>query len=434
MTGGAIMIYYDVEWLRGQSSKLCPKLRKRVLGWYRPSRYTPCFLNKSYTRLMKRWRKIPVIVQLSDDYISLVSTKTLAESAGCNIKSNLPLIHAFSTEVNEDNLKLLLHEKGIQKIWYDSEIRAVLDVGTPTVAADLPWDDGFTGKGITIAVLDTGVFQHADFTGRIKGFKDFIHGRNKAYDDNGHGTHVAGCAAAAGEKYSGPAKEAGIVGVKVLNKTGSGKLSTVILGIQWCMDHSKQFGIRIINLSLGSDAYQSYQDDPICQAVEGAWINGLLVCCAAGNTGPQAKTINSPGIHPLILTIGASNDRGTFDLTDDRIADFSSRGPTVDGFPKPDVVAPGVNIIATKSPGSYIDKQDKSARVGNHHLSLSGTSMATPICAGVAAQILQKNPALTPGEVKTLLMTKTMTLPQAGNNDQGSGMIRAADVINAVSG
>lgn len=425
------MIYHEVSWLRGEGGRLCPRLRKQVLDWYRPSSYTPCFLNKAYTSLKRRWRKYPVIVQLSEHYIGTLSVKNLTESAGCSIKADLPLIHSFTTDVSEENLKRLLHQKEIKKIWFDSEVRAVLDVAAPAIGAHLPWEDGYTGKNITIAVLDTGVYRHSELAGRIIGFRDFINERSAVYDDNGHGTHVAGCAAGSGALYCGPAKEALIVGVKVLNKIGSGSLSTVIQGVQWCIEQKEELRIRIINLSLGSEAYQSYQDDPVCQAVARAWEAGILVCCAAGNSGPQPRTINSPATHPLILTVGASNDRGTSDPSDDRMADFSSRGPTFDGLAKPDVVAPGVNIIAARSPGSFIDKQDKSARVGDHHLSLSGTSMATPICAGVAAQIVQKNPGISPDEIKNILISTAKTLPQADEFDQGAGLISAAEAVLA---
>jgi serine protease AprX len=418
------MVYDETNWLRGESSRLCPQLRKAALHWYRPSRLTPCFLQKSYTGLKKRWKKIPVIVQLDDESFAVKTVKSITESAKCKLKSDLPIIHGFSTEVNEEQLKLLVQQKEINKIWFDGEVHAVLNVATPAVGAESAWENGFTGKGVGIAVLDTGVYRHQELQPRITAFKDYINNRLEAYDDNGHGTHVAGCAAAAGETYSGPAREANIIGVKVLGKTGSGSLSTVIRGIQWCIDHRDEFNIRIINLSLGSEAYQSYREDPVCQAAEQAWHNGILVCCAAGNSGPQPRSVNSPGIHPLLLTVGASNDRGTVNRSDDLMADFSSRGPTIDGFPKPDVVAPGVNIVAQRSPGSFIDKQNKEARVGNRHIRLSGTSMATPVCAGVSALLIEENPALTPGELKSILMETAQPLHQGGTNDQGSGLIR----------
>lgn len=426
------MVFQEVSWLRGQSGRLCPELRKQVLTWYRPARYTPCFSNKTQTWLKKKWRKMPVIVQLSIDDAAIMSAQSLADLSGCRVKRDMPLIHSFATDVNEDALRKLLQNKGVVKIWYDREVRAILDVASPTVGADYLWDGNLTGKGIGIAVLDTGIYNHPNLNGRIVGFADLINNRQNTYDDNGHGTHVAGCAAAAGGKYRGPAPEANVVGVKVLNKTGSGSLSTVIQGIQWCIYNKENLNIRILNLSLGSESNQSYQDDPVCQAVAKAWDAGLLVCVAAGNSGPQPRTVNSPGISPVILTVGALNDRGTVETGDDRMAEFSSRGPTLDGITKPDVIAPGVNIISLRSPGSFIDKQNRNSRVDQDHTSLSGTSMATPICAGMAAQLLQKNPQLTPEELKTLLMDTAIPLPGYNNNDQGAGMAHTGRALKAM--
>ena len=418
------MIHREVSWLRNEGERLCPELRKQVLSWYRPARYTPCFLTKAYTGIIKQRKKIPVIVQMSEDAVNFFSIQSMADAAGCRVKRDLPLIFSFSTEVNEKNLQKLLQNKGVKKVWYDREVRAVLDVAAPSVGSGYLWESGYTGKGIGIAVLDTGIYNHPDLDGRITGFRDLINNKSETYDDNGHGTHVAGCAASSGKKYTGPAPQADVIGVKVLSKIGSGSLSIVIEGVQWCIQNQEQYRIRIINLSLGSETSQSYKDDPVCQAVEKAWDSGIFVCVAAGNSGPQARTINSPGIDPKILTVGATNDMKTKETGDDTIAEFSSRGPTPEGLRKPDVVAPGNNITSLRSPGSFLDKQNKDARVGNWYFTLSGTSMATPVCAGVAAQLLQKSPATTPDELKKLLINTARPLPNVGENDQGAGLIQ----------
>ncbi len=284
----------------------------------------------------------------------------------------------------------------------------MLDVAAPVVHSQVLWERSLTGKGIVVAVLDTGIYEHPDLTGRILAFKDLVKQRTTPYDDNGHGTHCAGDVGADGSQsgslYRGPAYEAGLVGVKVLNKTGSGSLSTVIEGIQWCIENKESLGIRVISMSLGSTATESCASDPVCQAVEAAWSSGIVVCAAAGNEGPEAGNISSPGISPQAITVGALDDRNTVDGSDDQAAFFSSRGPTIDGLTKPDVLAPGVSIISLRSPGSKIDKQNKAARVDKWYFSLSGTSMATPVCAGVVAQILQSDPSLTPDQVKARLI------------------------------
>ncbi|MCW3489676.1 S8 family peptidase [Dethiobacter alkaliphilus] len=421
------MIFQDVNWMRGYGTKMCPELRKRVLDCYRPARLTPCFLQKSIGKLTRRWKKVPIIVQLEKYAVHAMSTHSLAEEIGCKLKKNLQVIDAFASEVTTEQLEKLLRNKNVKKIWHDGEVHAVLDAASPTVGAPGLWDEGYTGKGIVIAVLDTGIYNHPDLQNRILDFKDLINDNTNPYDDNGHGTHVAGCAAASGSesngKYKGPAPEAGLVGVKVLNKSGSGSLSTVIEGIGWCVQNKERLSIRIINLSLGSNAYQSHRDDPVCQAAVRAWEAGIVVCAAAGNSGPQPRTINSPAIEPGILTVGAINDRNPDE--DGFIAEFSSRGPTIDGLVKPDVCAPGVQITALRSPGSTIDKQNKDARVDNWHTSLSGTSMATPVCAGVIAQLLQQDPFLSPDEIKNLLMETAKPLTGYGENDQGAGVVNA---------
>jgi len=286
------------------------------------------------------------------------------------------------------------------------------------INAPAAWAAGYTGKGITVAVVDTGIYPHPDLTepaNRIIGFKDFVNKKTSPYDDCGHGTHVAGIIAGNGGKsngqYKGVAPEANLVGVKDLDNTG-GRSSDVIAGIQWVVQNKATYNIKVINLSLGAPATQSYATDPLSQAAGAAWDAGLVVVAAAGNNGPAAGTINTPGINAHIITVGAVDDRGTVDTKDDVIAGFSSRGPTIDGLTKPDLVAPGVNITSLASETSYLPKknsgpggkpgkaaqaepQEKPAQttITNYYVTMSGTSMATPMVAGTAALILEKNPS-----------------------------------------
>lgn len=182
-------------------------------------------------------------------------------------------------------------------------------------------------------------------------------------------------------------------------------------------------------MSLGSTATQSYKDDPVCMAVEKAWNSGIVVCIAAGNEGPQNNTIASPGIDPYVITVGAIDDKNSTNFADFSIASFSSRGPTIDNIVKPDLLCPGTNIISLRSPNSTIDKQYKNARVGSHYISLSGTSMATPVCSGLVALMLEAKNTLVPDDVKKALMNKGRLLPGLTNNDQGSGL---ADIEESI--
>lgn len=430
------MMFKEAGWIRSNAGRLCPLVKKASLDWYRPAKCLPCFLYKPFKYLKQRLHKIPVIVQAAENRLGEQTLRELALSAKCRIHRELTLINSFATKVTAGQLEKLLQNNLVKKIWYDREVKAVLDVASPTVHSAPLWELGITGRGIVVAVLDTGIYAHPDLEGRIVGFKDLVKNKTNPYDDNGHGTHVAGDIGSDGSQsdnlYRGPAPEAGLVGVKVLDKNGAGTLSTVIEGVQWCIDNKESLGIRILSMSLGSTATEPYTDDPACQAVEKAWTNGIVVCVAAGNDGPQPKTITSPGIDPLVITVGAADDMDTITTDDNQAAWFSSRGPTIDGLIKPDVLAPGVNIISLRSPGSTLDKENKKSRIGNWYIPLSGTSMATPVCAGVAAQVLQRDGLLTPDQVKKRLMENTNPLYGIDPNIQGAGVIDAVKAADAV--
>ncbi|MGY3715523.1 S8 family peptidase [Sutcliffiella cohnii] len=434
-----------IQMVRNNAHKLDKQLREEFTSIYRPFKYTPCFLHRTFERFLSNFKQYSVIIsfqqcknkELQQEYQTV--NEVLHRHLRCQIGKQFPSIQSCSATVTAVALEEILSKCAkIKKVYYNREVKALLDVATPTINATniVRNHTELTGEGITIAVIDTGVHPHPDLQGRIKGFRDFINNEANPYDDNGHGTHCAGDAAGngsmSGGQYKGPAPNASIVGVKVLNKLGSGSLATVMEGVQWCIENKDALGINILSLSLGStasSAYRNENDDPMVQIVEAAWDAGLVVCVAAGNEGPDPHTIASPGVSSKVITVGAMDDKNTPSRSDDEIASFSSRGPTIYGVKKPDVVAPGVNIISLRSPGSYIDKLQKNARVGEHYISLSGTSMATPICAGVVALLLQHNPNLTPYKVKKALMKNAI---RWGDNDEyvyGAGYIDAERTI-----
>lgn len=378
-------------------------------------------------------RLIPLIIQLAPEIQTSVQTiKQHTKTLVCKAKHHYPMINAFSTKVDGNKLRSLLEDSKVYTIWYDKKVKALLDVSTPVVQAPPVWRSGFTGRGVGIAILDTGIYPHPDLVTprrRLIAFKDFVNNRAISYDDNGHGTHVAGDAAGNGIRsrglFRGPAPEAHLIGIKVLDKYGSGYLSDVLAGIQWAINFKNRFNIRVMNLSLGTEATQSSLFDPLCQAVRKAWAAGIVVCAAAGNSGPGLGTIDSPGIEPAIITVGADNTRRTISIADDFVASFSSRGPTIDRVIKPDVIAPGVNIRSLRSPGSYEDVNYPRLRVGNWYFILSGTSMSTPICSGVAALLIQKNPRITPNALKQALKSTARKIGRYPAVAQGSGLIDA---------
>jgi serine protease AprX len=431
-----------VNVVRRYSHKIDRTLRQELLGLYRPLRWIPCFMHDSIEKRLKNVKKYPVIVefdQQNDGYHSgLADLHSLANNnRRCHVKHHYSSVSCCSAELTAAALEELVTKCAhVRKIHFDRKVTALLDVAGPSINSRVLNRNGLTGKGITIAIVDTGIYLHKDLQSpenRFTAFKDFVNNRTNPYDDNGHGTHCAGDAAGNGHasngQYMGPAPEAKLVGVKVLDRTGSGSLSTVMAGIQWCIDNKLDHSIDIISLSLGSSATQSAQDDPMVKIVESAWDKGIVVCAAAGNDGPDEMTIASPGISPKIITIGAMDDKNTSLRTDDKPAEFSSRGPTsIDHFIKPDLLVPGVNIISWRSPNSFLDKTTKSNRVGGDYFSLSGTSMATPICAGVAALVLQKNKGLQPNDVKEKLLNSAEDWGLAPTT-QGKGYLDAEKAI-----
>ena len=400
---------------------------------------------------------VPVIIQASSPEELVKLKAQYARNKHVTIGDDLPLINAFTAEVSPNAVnKLFGKVPDGSKVYIDREVRLddplvtpaadrpnkrKLDVAVPTMGVDKVWAQGFKGKGVTIAVIDTGIHPHADLKSRIIGFKDFVNGEAQPYDDQGHGTHVAGDAAGDGTasngKYVGTAPEANLVGIKALDKNGAGRFSDIIKGIQWAVQNQEKYGIRVINMSLGGPIIQSYKDDPVAQAAAAAMDHGIISVVAAGNSGPKAGTIGSPGSHPRVLTIGALNDMGTVSRADDTIAKFSSRGPTsIDGLTKPDILSPGVMITAANSPGSSLDQMPQIPHVGQDYITISGTSMATPVAAGMVADIISANPKLTPDQIKELFTTSAQKLndPKLDANQQGFGVINPEEALKKALG
>lgn len=383
---------------------------------------------------------IPVIIRFQkgvEEKIRVAALGVCGKRSCDSIDGEIRLLNSCYGKLHPETIRSLVDQEGVSRIYYDREVYAFLDVASKTTRSfEVQSQLGLTGKGVTIAVIDTGIHPHDDLTkpnNRIVAFVDLVGNRKDPYDDHGHGTHCAGDAAGNGHQseglYVGPAFEANLVGVKVLDGAGGGRLSTVIRGVEWCIEHKNELGIRILSLSLGARAFESYRDDPLCQAVEKAWHSGMVVCVAAGNDGPAPLTISTPGIDPVVLTVGAADDRNTPERSDDQKAPFSSRGPTIDQLVKPDVYAPGTDIIAPSAPGSPLEKQLPENRVGEHYISLSGTSMATPVCAGVAALMLEANPYLSPNDVKSILMSTAQ--PMAGDQAGYLDAWRAVEMAKA---
>ena len=287
---------------------------------------------------------------------------------------------------------------------------------------------GITGKGTVTAILDTGIYRHPDINQQIIAFKDMVSGSRAVYDNNGHGTHIAGIISGSGKlsggKYRGIAPGSKIVMVKVLDRLGKGNVNNVINGINWIIQNKQRFQIRILNISIGTIA-NSPEDEysDLVKAVDAAWDAGLIVVVAAGNNGPNPYTVTVPGISRKVITVGASDEKSMVDRYGNKITDFSGRGPTLSCIQKPDIVAPSREIISCKVMRNY-----KYKHISDAYIHKSGTSMATPIVCGVIALLLENEPHLTPKDVKIRIRDSAhdLGLPK---NQQGWGQINPLKLI-----
>lgn len=291
------------------------------------------------------------------------------------------------------------------------------------VNADMAYDRKIRGQGIAVAVLDTGTARHIDFDRRINGFVDIIGRKRMAYDDCSHGTHVCGILAGSGiasfGKYRGIAPECKIISVKILDKRGNGNKDAVLKGIDWVIKNKEAYGIRILNISIGTLKENTQRDLQLINAVEKAWDAGLVVVVAAGNMGPDPMSITVPGNSRKVITVGSSDDCSHSGDHEVRRC-YSGRGPTGDCICKPDITAPGSMVVAcnVKGPGN-----------DSYYATKSGTSMSTPVVSGGIALLLSKYPHLTNVEVKMRLResAKDLGYPM---HQQGWGQLDIWKLLN----
>ncbi|MGD9956790.1 MAG: S8 family serine peptidase [Candidatus Nanopelagicales bacterium] len=307
---------------------------------------------------------------------------------------------------------------------------AASDVKGATYRATIGAPASATGAGVTVAVVDTGVADVADLAGRLTHVN--VSG-GAAGDGLGHGTFMAGLVAgdgsSSGGTYTGVAPGARILDIQVATADGSTSLSRVLAGLQAVADAAKgDPSVRVVSLALSTGDPLPPSADPLSRALDRLWAKGLTVVVSAGNDGPAANTVTSPGADPTLITVGALDEHGTSARGDDTVADFSSRGSEF-GASKPDLVAPGVSLVSTRAAGSTADVENPASRVGDSYFTGSGTSMSEAVTAGAAAVVIGTRPALTPDSVKRLL-TKTAydtdTLEKADGAGNGALDLAAA--------
>ena len=377
------------------------------------------------------------------------SAAVLVTAVGGSSGRFFSALGALVADVPDTALDWLASQPEVEAISLDRPVRDTMDrtassIGARWVTTQL----GVTGAGVGVATVDSGVSpSHPDLTGRVLHFADFVGAATTAYDDYGHGTHVAGIIAGSGAASNGArrgiAPGAHLIVLKALDHRGVGFTSNVIAAIEYAIEHRRTFNIRVLNLSVAAGVYESYLTDPLTIAARRAVDAGIVVVAAAGNRGrsatgdPAYGGITSPGNAPWVLTVGATSEKGTASRADDVVAEFSSRGPAaIDGSTKPDVVAPGVAIESTTEAASALFTTHPGARLWGTagagqepYLSLTGTSMAAPVVAGVVALMVQANPALTPNAVKAIVQYTAEARPGVDHLTQGAGFLNARGAV-----
>ncbi|MDG5801863.1 S8 family peptidase [Streptomyces ossamyceticus] len=376
---------------------------------------------------------LPLIVSYEGTSAQRRSTqKALVADAGATVRRELPSVAGAAITVPkagaDDMWQALTEEQGVARVWLDGRFKALADEdgakagetgsGLAQIGAPAAWAAGYDGKGVKVAVLDTGVdTAHPDLASAVTVSKDFT-SSGSTDDKVGHGTHVAATLAGSGTwsdgRYKGVAPGAGLLNAKVLDDSGEGSDSSVIAGLEWAAAQ----GARVANLSLGQD--DTPGEDPVEVAVNAlSKSTGMLTVAAAGNEGPDAGTVGSPGAAESALTVGAVDG-------EDRLADFSSTGPTADSALKPDLTAPGVDIVSAKAAHGYLG--DPAA---DGYVSMSGTSMATPHAAGAAAILAQRHPDWTGARIKQALTASTTPTTGVTGYQQGTGRLDVSRALEA---
>jgi len=425
---------------------------------------------------------VDVIIQFNETPTDAHHQKV--HNKGGVLKTKLDVIKGAHYSVPVESLQNLADDPDVAYISPNRPLSgtstSTLDYAAETVNAPAAWKQwGLDGTGIGVAVIDSGVTAVGDlywwipsnqtYGSRVVYSQSFVPGSTDTSDQYGHGTHVAGIIAGAGwfstgfnftHTFKGVAPNANIINLRVLDQNGAGTDSSVIAAIQTAISLKSTYNIRVINLSLGRQVYESYTVDPLCQAVEAAWNAGIVVLAAAGNQGRNDTAgtegygaIAAPGNDPYVITVGAMKTANTPTRSDDTIASYSSKGPTAYDFVvKPDIVAPGNQVISTLAPNASLlgsptdvylteysnstttsttsggntknNKKNSTSSFSNvatsaispSYMRLSGTSMATPVISGAAVLLLQQNPNLTPDQVKARLMkTASKTFPASSS-------------------
>lgn len=404
---------------------------------------------------------VAVIVQAPNGLDRALATTA---AGGGRVTARLPIVRGFAAQIPADLVATLRATPGVLAVTPDEHVamrdagqfsyygHEIKDLPVPVyrheVGATRLAAEQVTGAGVAVALVDTGVAPVSDLAGAVLSVSDPVTGIPGAAcvnfsgeagcgDSYGHGTFIAGLIAGSGNAsygaYGGVAPGAKIVSIKIAGRDGSADVSKVLAAIQWAVSFKDVYGIRVLNLSLGTNSTADYRHDPLNFAVERAWTSGLAVVVSAGNRGPGPRTISKPADDPLVITVGAVDDRETWSVSDDTLPNFASRGPTADGRAKPDIAAPGGHLVSLRSPGSRIEQIAPGGPLsGSPYRRGSGTSQSAGVVSGLAALAFQAHPEWTPDQLKaafTATAQQPLTRDPAG---VGAGVVDGYAAVHAV--
>lgn len=383
-------------------------------------------------------RAQPILLEMAaerpDDRLGVIvqklghegSVEELVVGLGGTVAKDLHIINAFAAELPAKAVPELARAAGVRWVSLDApmvdascsecmETSNLMGYYVQAIGADRLWNEFpyLQGQEITVAVVDSGVARHHDLdvTSDRKSPSRIVAWVEGPGDGYGHGTHVAGIVGGNGFKsdgaYIGVAPKVSLASVRVTNSIGAANTSDVVDGLQWIYDHQDEYNIRVVNLSLNSSVPETYHTSPLDAALEILWFGGIVVVVPAGNNGDGLDNgiLYPPANDPFVITVGATDDLGTAIIRDDVMASFSAYGTTLNGFAKPDIVAPGTNIVSLLAKKNCVlYKQHPDNRVDRNYFRMSGSSMASAVTAGAVALLLQDEPGLNPDQVKYRLM------------------------------
>ncbi|OZM56500.1 hypothetical protein CIB95_12045 [Lottiidibacillus patelloidae] len=380
-----------------------------------------------------------VMKDSSQDIVSVIVAKSPNNSAvdtakllGATVKAEWEFINAFAIDIKASMLDELATLSDVYMITEEGHVMSTKEkdegttddkVASPfdgsiienafnaSVKADKVWEKGYTGQGVTIAVLDTGIYEgpNSDFNKRLIKSVNVNPNASNGADKYGHGTHVAGIIAGDGKnsggKYMGIAPDANLISVKFADDNGMSSEMDLLNALQWVYENKDEYNIRVVNISSTLATKQRYQESMVSAAVELLWASGVVVVVAAGNSGyEECSTCHAPANDPFVITVGAVDDNGTKSTDDDYEKPWSSSGETMAGISKPEIMAPGAKIVSYMPEGELKKMAKGNVENNADYFRMGGTSMAAPMVTGVVALMLEANPNLTPNQIKYILM------------------------------